>query len=1828
MMLFSFAFGIFAEDASAENITLRNEGSLSKRAYGPGERMVLRGYLFTATVNSSNGTAAVYGALVNATLNITIYNATQVNVSNFTLNTSAEGLYYSQSDYDSGGRLITAPGRTGSYYLLLTYKNQENVSNLSVPFRMDFSVVNQSVDDLRVYSDKVSYYTWETMTVTVESVRQIGDTSYAVANLSIGGSLRRASRDLVSSFNCTTGGDGRCSVSGISVPSSVGSYILEVSNYSGVSGFRVVAYDAAAYMKDDSGVKYKTVFNPGQEANVEVVAIFNGTTPVVGTYTFTGNVTNASGSVIQPITSTTLSGNNSYTNRFKFLLNNNFTNGNYIVRVRVVNDNNVAVIRSTSFQVRDWGLSIAKAETDSGFDYEYSAFPGKLVAFDIFPVERLNGTLLSNLTQVVFNISLKNSLGVLLNSSNSTTFNATCGQQGCYKYSILLPSARGLYRLSVAVNYSDEVLIAERTIAVLNATMTVTPGDVEGQLKEAFGTSEFVYLTVKAKNETTSVNVSLARLDSLLYENGTYLTYTEKSTWDNVNGTNDGLEWAWNVTNQRLKVDAPKGGGSYFARVSADNSTIIGSVRFVVNPYESCIAAKTTAGTVTSGSSYYAWQYKVGDIVYFEVKLVQADNPLGKAAASNGSSTYSGYSSYGMGSACSFDTTKKQVVNNASLTLDEVVNTQTGIKANINLTASTCKADDESGGYTCTIRHANNTWDGGRYSVKLKVLGQDGKTSDIAYGLFEARAFYLWAWSNNWMNQPGSNITFNVRMYQAGSNWWNAWGTSGLSGNVKVEKIEYYGRQGEWIWPPVQYDYNISDLNETTVTNGAGTIFLNVTRAKKGSWDPGSYSVVLRGTENGGSSDFGQAWFEVRNWDSYANPVEIISGGTFAYKSYFGAKENITLYVRVTTAGDYGWTTGGSSLVADQSNITITVKKILDYSSWPAREINKSIYTASVINVNASSPWYSSATKASHSEYLLNLTLLKGETWNTGWFSVVLDINGTETGWGWFNAIAFYVNTQPVDIAGTYKYNHKGSGPVHFLVTSTRGYKNSYSHNTTSGVTDYVNTTIKDIKLRRWSDTDYRSIEYNYPSDFNITNAGMSTINYSRIVSLNHSSGTWPSGYYYGSMVLKNDDNESATGYIWFNVQDFRVQFTNELYTIGTNENITGFMKVLDPDWSNTSVIWGNYTITEIYQETWDYASRSKTQVTNFNPRNFNGSANISIAPPSSGWVLGWSNVVAVVYDNVTNTSKNAWIGFRAAIFTTTYGTVVSQDSITPTANVTIPVTLTAPRGGKSSGRLLRVYEQVWPNTYEYSFTTNASCTSVESTNCLINGSANVTLHVPSDGWAEEYHYLTFVLADANNVNSKSTESAPYFRVRPAYAGFFSNTDNNNTWRYHVGFTQDVLMAVTPQKASGSTVTGASIQYIQRSFTPGCYSDYCRVWTNVSVWDNYANRSDGMLYFRIARSGSWARGEHAIRVKIAGSLGNSFIKTGYFYARDTVAPNITSIGWPPYNGYKVNSTSLYLNVVTNEAATCSFFFKDYDTFYASSCGNTDDVVSNNSFLVGACNATLYNGSQSIYKSYYPPLTGLVTGGLNHTYTAQGINMYLTIDQDYAIQYYCYDSDSNSISQYRVIEMNATSNSTNITVLYTATQIAANAYLTGSSFLVNVSIGTGVANLTYELYNTTGLVNRTSVTNVTTAFTFYISNTDMLYQYNVTAFALNGSNKTTNMRNVTFDSTKPLVDYGVITSGNNTMYNRTWIYVNVTVTETNEANITFNLWLINHTVLNRTTKVAGTRTFNWTSLTPGNNWMYIYNVSVMDLATNINTTQVRSIYLNNTNSSVT
>jgi hypothetical protein len=97
-----------------------------------------------------------------------------------------------------------------------------------------------------------------------------------------------------------------------------------------------------------------------------------------------------------------------------------------------------------------------------------------------------------------------------------------------------------------------------------------------------------------------------------------------------------------------------------------------------------------------------------------------------------------------------------------------------------------------------------------------------------------------------------------------------------------------------------------------------------------------------------------------------------------------------------------------------------------------------------------------------------------------------------------------------------------------------------------------------------------------------------------------------------------------------------------------------------------------------------------------------------------------------------------------------------------------------------------------------------------------------------------------------------------------------------------------------------------------------------------------------------------------------------------------------------------------------------------------------------------------------------------------------------------------------------------------------------------------------------------------------------------------------------------DITNPLIDYGNGTQANNTNSTINWIYVNVSVTELNEANITFLLWNSSSQV-NSTNFSDGTRAINWTNLANGT---YTYNVTVIDDAGNYNTTATRTFTIDN------
>ena len=98
---------------------------------------------------------------------------------------------------------------------------------------------------------------------------------------------------------------------------------------------------------------------------------------------------------------------------------------------------------------------------------------------------------------------------------------------------------------------------------------------------------------------------------------------------------------------------------------------------------------------------------------------------------------------------------------------------------------------------------------------------------------------------------------------------------------------------------------------------------------------------------------------------------------------------------------------------------------------------------------------------------------------------------------------------------------------------------------------------------------------------------------------------------------------------------------------------------------------------------------------------------------------------------------------------------------------------------------------------------------------------------------------------------------------------------------------------------------------------------------------------------------------------------------------------------------------------------------------------------------------------------------------------------------------------------------------------------------------------------------------------------------------------------------TIDTTFPQISFTPPTEQNNTAVRRSWIMANITVTEENEANITFELHnaagLASSAVYNQSN-----RTHNFTLL--AQRAFYYYNVTVVDRAGNSNTSETRTIKL--------
>ena len=175
--------------------------------------------------------------------------------------------------------------------------------------------------------------------------------------------------------------------------------------------------------------------------------------------------------------------------------------------------------------------------------------------------------------------------------------------------------------------------------------------------------------------------------------------------------------------------------------------------------------------------------------------------------------------------------------------------------------------------------------------------------------------------------------------------------------------------------------------------------------------------------------------------------------------------------------------------------------------------------------------------------------------------------------------------------------------------------------------------------------------------------------------------------------------------------------------------------------------------------------------------------------------------------------------------------------------------------------------------------------------------------------------------------------------------------------------------------------------------------------------------------------------------------------------------------------------------------------------------------------------------------------------------------------------------------------------------------------------VNISVTDTVSNINtiiIYLYNSTAQVNSSTNSSIgATSGTHYINFTnlnDETYYINSTVNdTYNHINTSLSTRNIIIDTTLPFIAFGLNTATNASSVERTWIYVNVTVTETNERNITFYLYNSSYSSLNITNFTDSTRTINWTGLSAGGT-VYYYNVTVRDFADNSNTTSTRKITL--------
>ncbi|MBS3064411.1 MAG: hypothetical protein J4472_01235, partial [DPANN group archaeon] len=187
-------------------------------------------------------------------------------------------------------------------------------------------------------------------------------------------------------------------------------------------------------------------------------------------------------------------------------------------------------------------------------------------------------------------------------------------------------------------------------------------------------------------------------------------------------------------------------------------------------------------------------------------------------------------------------------------------------------------------------------------------------------------------------------------------------------------------------------------------------------------------------------------------------------------------------------------------------------------------------------------------------------------------------------------------------------------------------------------------------------------------------------------------------------------------------------------------------------------------------------------------------------------------------------------------------------------------------------------------------------------------------------------------------------------------------------------------------------------------------------------------------------------------------------------------------------------------------------------------------------------------------------------------------------------------------------------------------------VSSNNLTANLTDNLGIKNYTLYIYNNSNpsqLINQTTNINTIETITQQVVGivvvlVDGVYRWFYSIFDWSGNQFATTNNTLTIDTIKPTINFTAPTETTGNYKNQNFVFVNVTYSETNFANITFVLY--NSTSLvNQSIYLTQIKTINWTSLP---NTIYFYNVTIIDLANNRNITETRNLTLDTVNPSLT